>query len=95
MNCNNMKKHFNITITGKVQGVAYRYWAEKNANELGIVGFVKNNNDGSVYMEIEGELEVLKKFLDECVAGPRNAEVKDVQFWEGEIAQYKNFEIRV
>jgi len=50
-----MKKHVNITVKGRVQGVGFRYSAMEAAEELGIKGFVRNMPDGSVYIEAEGE----------------------------------------
>ena len=45
--------HLNIKVNGKVQGVGYRNFAQRMANELSIKGFCKNKSDGSVYIEIE------------------------------------------
>jgi acylphosphatase len=50
-----MKKHFNIRISGRVQGVFFRASTKAKAEELGISGFVQNEPDGSVYIEAEGE----------------------------------------
>ena len=49
-----------MKVYGKVQGVGFRYYTHKKANELGLNGFVKNKPDGSVYIEAEGEENNLK-----------------------------------
>ncbi len=70
-----MKKHINIKIYGQVQGVNFRYWAQVRAKEIGIVGLVRNEPDGTVYIEAEGENKLLKNFLTCCQQGPRWAKV--------------------
>ena len=47
-------KHFNITISDLVQGVYYRASTKKQATQLGITGFVRNQPDGNVDLEAEG-----------------------------------------
>jgi len=46
-------QHYNITVTGKVQGVWFRKYTQDTANQLGLKGFVRNQPDGSVYVEVE------------------------------------------
>ncbi len=70
--------HFDITITGKVQNVGYRFYAQKTAHAFDITGFVKNQKDSSVYIEAEGEEENLKRFVEWCHKGPPWAEVESV-----------------
>ena len=48
-------KRLSITITGRVQGVGYRYFAQDAANALGLSGWVRNNFDRSVECEVQGE----------------------------------------
>jgi len=89
-----MKRHYNISVSGKVQGVFYRASAMEMARFLGITGFVSNEESGDVYAEIEGEEEMLVKFIQWCHHGPVNAEVKHVSVREGLFQNFKNFEIR-
>lgn len=86
-------KHLNITIKGKVQGVYFRASAKAVADQLGIRGSVKNKPDGSVFIEAEGEPALLDMFMDFCKEGPENAEVTSVETNEGELKNYRNFEI--
>src|SRR3546814_11539266 len=79
-----MKKHLNIKITGKVQGVWFRDSTKAVANQLGITGFVRNEPDGSVYAEAEGTSLKLNNFVEWCREGPDRAEVSDVQVTEND-----------
>ena len=58
-----MAKHFNIKIQGRVHGIGLRHFLSKKAEELGICGFVSNQADGSVYVEAEGQEDILQEFL--------------------------------
>lgn len=81
--------HVKIKIRGKVQGVLFRLSAKQKADELKIFGFAKNLDDGSVYIEAEGEKENLEKFLKWCHQGPILAKVEKVDY---EISrQFVNF----
>lgn len=86
-------KHINISITGKVQGVFYRASAKAVADQLGIKGFALNQKDGSVYIEAEGDGSSLDLFLDFCNQGPENAVVDKVETEEGQLKNYRNFEV--
>jgi len=73
-----MKKHYNITVRGRVQGVGFRYNASRQALTLGLDGFVKNMQDGSVYVEAEGNEAELDEFVDWCRKGPSGSRIIDV-----------------
>lgn len=73
-----MTFHYDIIITGKVQNVGFRFYAQKAAHKFDITGFVKNKEDGSVYIEAEGEEDNLRHFIDWCHKGPPWAMVKTV-----------------
>lgn len=87
-----MIKHINIIIKGRVQGVLFRYSTEEEANKLGIKGYAKNTEDGSVYIEAEGEEENLKKLVNWCKNGPQLAKVDNVEVDLGEMKNFKTFE---
>lgn len=84
-------KHLNIKIYGQVQGVFFRDSARKKAEEIGIFGFIRNEPDGNVYIEAEGEEEKLKELLDWCKKGSELAEVKKVETKEVAIKNYDCF----
>ena len=74
-----MKIRAHLNIQGKVQGVFFRDYAVKNANQLGdITGYVANNADGSVDIVAEGPENKLNDFIDKCGSGPSTCEVKKV-----------------
>lgn len=75
-----MIKHAVITIQGQVQGVSFRAEAQKKAKTLGLRGFVKNLEDGGVYVEAEGEERDVKKFIIWCHMGPELSRVEKVKF---------------
>lgn len=61
------------TVTGKVQGVGFRFSTNQVANELGIGGLVRNENDGSVYVEANGSEEKIDQFIEALRKGPSPA----------------------
>ncbi|MCR8558461.1 acylphosphatase [Mucilaginibacter sp. BJC16-A38] len=85
--------HLNITIKGKVQGVSFRASTKAVADQLGVKGSIKNEADGSVFIEAEGDKFALELFLDWCNEGPEHAEVTSVETNEGELKNYRNFEL--
>lgn len=86
-----IKKHLNIKISGQVQGVFFRHSARQKAKELGITGLARNEPDGTLYMEAEGEEEKLKIFLEWCFHGPPSAAVEKVDFrWQPDRAGREN-----
>lgn len=56
-----VRKH--IFFYGRVQGVGFRYYAVQKANQLGLIGWVKNLYDGSVEMEVEGQEELIDQLI--------------------------------
>jgi len=77
-----MKQSVILTIRGRVQGVGFRYFVKQKADLMNITGFVKNQYDGSVYIEAEGESEQLELFIITCKQGPWAARVvnSEVQY---------------
>ena len=84
-----------VYVSGYVQGVAFRYSAIRQANSLGVSGWVKNLRDGRVELLIEGEESPVRKMVEWCSHGPRSAHVTELQT---EIhpytGHYTNFEVR-
>lgn len=87
----NALQHVDIRIRGRVQGVGFRYRARLKACELGVAGLARNEPDGSVYIEAEGDLEALKAFINWCWHGPNRAQVESVRFSEGKMKRFKSF----
>ena len=65
-------------ITGKVQNVAYRAYVQDAADELGLVGWVKNQSDGTVVVCAQGDPSILKEFVEYLHEGSLRAEVEAV-----------------
>ncbi|MBI2017470.1 acylphosphatase [Candidatus Daviesbacteria bacterium] len=89
-----MKKHLNIKVTGLVQGVFFRVSAKDQADKLSIKGFARNEKDGSVYIEAEGEKENLNKFLAWCHKSPTLAKVEEVEIRKDPLKNFSEFEIK-
>lgn len=87
-------QHLKIRVHGKVQGVYFRQGTKAVADQLGVRGWVRNESDGSVYMEVEGDDWLLENFLDWCAEGPERAEVQLVEKEEGEIQGFQNFIVK-
>ena len=87
-------KHWNIKITGRVQGVFFRASTKAVADQLGVKGFVTNMSDGSVYMEVEGDKFGLESMLEFCHEGPEHAEVTKVEFEQtDDLKGFQNFNV--
>ena len=72
-------KRISVLVTGRVQGVGYRYYAEDAANHFGLTGWVSNRFDGSVELEAQGEAPEIEEFLARLRMGPPLSRVVDVQ----------------
>lgn len=86
-------KAYRLKITGKVQGVWFRESTRAKALELGIKGFVRNEKDGSVYVEAVGDDEAMADFIKWCKEGPELAEVENIIIEEKEVGRHEGFEV--
>ena len=57
-----IRKH--VRFTGRVQGVCFRYTSSNHANEYGLTGWVRNDYDGSVEMEVQGTPEKINQLFE-------------------------------
>ncbi len=89
-----MKRTVSIKVSGRVQGVGFRYYTKKKAQECGVNGFVQNKSDGSVYIEAHGEKIGIDTFTDWCKQGPSWARVVDIQICELPNQEWDGFEVR-
>jgi len=71
-------KIVHIFITGRVQGVSYRWWFQKEAEKKKIIGWVRNRTSNRVEAEIIGEKNNIDGMLEKCRSGPPLAKVEDV-----------------
>jgi acylphosphatase len=68
-----------LVITGYVQGVSFRYSAQRQARSLDLDGWVRNAPDGSVEAAVEGEPEAVRSFVAWAHSGPSGAAVDSVE----------------
>ena len=69
-------------VTGLVQGVGFRYFAERAARQLGVKGWVRNRPDGTVETIAEGEESAVSRYLERLREGPRSGRVDSVDVEE-------------
>jgi acylphosphatase len=68
-----------LVIRGRVQGVGFRWWTEREAGRLGLDGWVRNRADGSVEVLAIGAAEAIDRLAEACRRGPRDAEVAAIE----------------
>jgi len=87
-------KQVRVYISGRVQGVGFRWWVQKQAQSLKLTGWIKNLDDGRVEVLAQGDkgnLDILLKSLNH---GPRFSEVKKFDIsWEKEKNEFEGFKI--
>ena len=84
-----------IKVYGLVQGVFFRFNTKEKAKELGLKGWVKNMEDGSVEILVEGNEEKIKELIEWCKSGPGMARVDKVDVEEDVTKEkLKKFEIK-
>jgi acylphosphatase len=89
-----MQKHISIKVSGRVQGVFYRASTHEEAQRLGVKGYVKNEADGSVYIEAEGDVALLDALIEWCKQGPPAAKVQHVDVHEGTWKGFTEFTVK-
>lgn len=90
-----MMVNYHLTITGRVQGVGFRGSTMMVARRLNVEGFVKNQVDGSVYVEVQGSQSAVKSFIDKMCASPTPyARVDHVDIKQHDLSHYDGFDIR-
>lgn len=88
-------KTYNVLISGRVQGVGFRYYAVSIAEKYDVKGFVRNIRGGRVEILCQGEEEELKSFLNEVKKGPAFSVITDILTEEiPENKRYNTFEIK-
>jgi acylphosphatase len=74
-----------FVVRGRVQGVGFRWFVEREARLLGIAGWVRNNHDGNVEVQAQGTREQLAALLSRLRQGPPAARVDDVAESEAQL----------
>ena len=84
-----------IRVAGRVQGVGYRHFVLRKADQLGLAGYVMNLKDGSVRVRVEGVREVIAELARELEKGPPLARVEAVDLaWRPATGRFSSFGIR-
>ncbi len=84
-----------ILVKGVVQGVGFRWFVEREANNLGLKGYVRNVFSGEVEIEAEGERGLIEELIIKLKIGNRSSNVTDVQLrWLDFENKFKTFQIR-
>ncbi len=81
-------------VRGRVQGVGYRYFAKGAAEKLGLSGYARNLDDGTVEVVATGRPQAIEDLLGHLQRGPRMAEVHAVHHEPHPVEPYGSFEIR-
>ena len=89
-----MTKAVSVTVTGRVQGVGYRYHAVAEARRLGVAGWVRNEPDESVAAHFEGDDAAVDALVDWCRRGPSYAAVRHVAVMEARPTGERGFDVR-
>jgi len=87
-----LTKH--LLITGRVQGVGFRFYMQRKARELGLTGWVRNCRDGSVEAVIQGTSEAVETMIAWARRGPPSAVVAEVRVSEAS-GDFTTFEARL
>ena len=89
-------KRIRFVVTGRVQGVGFRWFVKAEARPLGLTGWVRNREDGAVEGEVEGRDDAIEALVPCLEEGPSSAIVTNVDISEisDDGQQYKQFEIR-
>jgi DNA ligase D-like protein (predicted 3'-phosphoesterase) len=81
-------------VSGRVQGVGFRDAALRRSRELGVMGWVRNEDDGTVAAHAEGPTAAVEAFVDFLREGPRGAAVSDVAVQDVRVEGHEQFAIR-
>lgn len=86
---------YEIKITGRVQGVGFRYFVQQKAREFGITGWVKNTIEGGILIVAKGDEAVFSTFIDFLSLGPTRARVDKISKYKMDtINDFNNFSVK-
>ena len=87
-------KTVKATVSGKVQGVGFRYYVKSHADDLGLKGYARNLADGRVEVLMQGASENIQQLLSRLEQGPRFSTVSSVEMTDcGTSESYDQFQI--
>jgi len=80
-------------VSGRVQGVGFRFFAERAARTSGVSGWVRNRPDGTVETVAEGDRESVARYFEMLRSGPPGSRVTSVADEDTEVGSFASFEI--
>jgi len=87
-------KTYKIILSGRVQGVFFRLFTKKKANELGIKGYVKNLENDKIEAVFQGKEDSIKKIINWCKKGPSSARIDSIKIHQIKSEkEYKEFKV--
>ncbi|WP_251547972.1 acylphosphatase [Limosilactobacillus caecicola] len=87
--------NYHLTVSGRVQGVGFRWSTYQLAKEMGVTGYVENLANGDVAIVVQGPHETVRRFVQEVQAGVSPyARVDNVQIKPGNLVDFKDFSIK-
>jgi acylphosphatase len=90
-----MEVRAEIVVNGLVQGVGFRYFVMREAQKLGLNGYVKNLYTGEVLTVVEGEKAIVEEMIKKLKTGPIHASVKSCKVdWQETKNEFTDFEVR-
>lgn len=88
-------KRAKIIVTGLVQGVGYRYFVMRHADNLNLKGYTQNLFTGEVLTEVEGDLGLINDLIKQLKIGPMKSHVTNCSVkWSENKNEFKRFEVR-
>ncbi len=88
-----MKASYDIVVSGRVQGVGFRYFTQRMAQQYNLAGYVRNQQNGSVFIHIEGNSNQIMEFIAACRKGPVSADVAHLEIKDSSFLDIKSFQI--
>jgi acylphosphatase len=88
-----MKKALRIYIFGTVQGVLFRNFIKDNADKNDVKGYVRNKDDGSIEIWLEGDCKNVDNIVELCKEGPEHAIINRLDIVEEKMQDMKEFKV--
>lgn len=87
-------KSIHVVVRGRVQGVFYRKWTQGRARQLGVAGWIRNREDGTVEAVFSGASDAVDALVDACRAGPPAARVDGIDLAAADPVTEQDFAVR-
>lgn len=88
-----MKKSVRLFISGSLQPMFYNEYIKKNADLLGLRGYLRNLEDGRVEVFLEGDMKAIAEMLEVCKQGPYNTQIRNIERKEERHQDFKDFRV--